>query len=88
MHMSSFEFHAFKLISSNLRVKIMPVLEDYKSNSTVDALTSITDHAMFTIKGMGMNGYCGLLLNILKVIAKYNINIPFITSIPHEDLES
>ena len=34
----SFEFHAFKLISSNLRVKIMPVLEDYKSNLKHDKL--------------------------------------------------
>lgn len=60
------------------------ILEDHKSKSTVDALTSITDHAMLTIKGMGMNGFSGLLLNILKVIAEYNINIPFITQASSE----
>ena len=39
---------------------------------------------MLTIKGMGMNGFSGLLLNILKVIAEYNINIPFITQASSE----
>ena len=34
----SFEFHALKLISSNLRVKIIPILEEYKSNLKHDKL--------------------------------------------------
>ena len=39
---------------------------------------------MFTIKGKGMNGYTGILSDILSIISKKNINIPFITQASSE----
>ena len=60
------------------------IVNGYSSTHQIDAITSISDNCMFTIKGKGMNGYTGILSEILSIISKKNINIPFITQASSE----
>ena len=60
------------------------IVPKYNTYNEIDAITSITDHSLLTIKGKGLNGCNGILLKILTIISKLGVNIPFITQASSE----
>ena len=60
------------------------IVPKYNTYNEIDAITSITDHSLLTIKGKGLNGCNGILLKILTIISKLSVNIPFFTQASSE----
>ena len=63
------------------------ITEDYKSNNILDAITSIDDSSLITIKGRGMLGVSGIAYKLFKTLVKYNISTSFITQASSEQNE-
>ena len=60
------------------------ITEYYKSTNILDAITSIDDSSLLTIKGHGMLGVSGIAYKLFKTLVKYNISTSFITQASSE----
>ena len=55
-----------------------------KTNNIIDAITSISDHRLITVHGLGMQGTIGIAGKVLKAINDTGESTPFITQASSE----
>ena len=60
------------------------IVENCFSVNQIDAITSITDNSLITIKGKGMLGICGIAYKFLKFLVENNVSTSFITQASSE----
>ena len=60
------------------------IVENCFSVNQIDAITSITDNSLITIKGKGMLGICGIAYKLFKILVENNVSTSFITQASSE----
>ena len=60
------------------------IVENCVSTNQIDAITSITNTSLITIKGRGMLGICGIAYKVFKVLVDNSISTSFITQASSE----
>lgn len=71
-----------KLFIKNIKKYNSPgtqILENYKSENLITAITSCDDSCLITISGLGMNGSPGFASKIFRILEAHNINVSLIT---------
>ena len=66
------------------RFKGTYITKNCKSTMQIDAITSITDQSLITIKGKGMLGVCGISYKVFKTLVNNDISTSFITQASSE----
>ena len=60
------------------------IVENFTTSNQIDAITSITDNSLITIKGKGMLGICGISYKLFKILVENDISTSFITQASSE----